>query len=642
MTVGSPEWAAAVSRIGTAYDRGAQQELVDVIAEFSTHSTPQYTALLAFAKGHLASMRAEYEDAVQAYDDAHHVLADLGAVLLSGDMLSFACLALFYKGDLDRALEAGQQALRIHEEANATLAMARDLSNLANVYNERRSFDEAMQAYRRSIELYNAGNDPVGKASAMANLGTLYIAMADYPKALEQLYGAGDLLDDGAHEPNVARILSNIGNVHMYMGSFEKALPRYERALEIHRRIGNRKSAAIVLSNIGSMVGQQGEVEKAIRYCREALEEHRAIDDRSGVHFATALLIHFLLKADQVAEAERLLDAVEQESVEDLIVRMNLATSRAELIERSGDVEQATGIIEEQLRLAQIHGLRSEASDLHLRLRGLAEKQVDMPGYIQHNKEHDRLRQEISGVDAIRQVAEQEEDFRHRQARAERERERHVLFSALPPSVANRILKGERVLDHVHEVHVLYMDIVGFTSLSAHIGADAVVAVLEAVFNACDECCTRNGLTKIQTVGDAYLAVAGLPEPLDHAPVRVARAALEIRSVVDTFDIRRLHPDLQLQARRPFRVRMGLASGSATAGVLGLERLQYDVWGEAVKQAALMESSSKPGMIQVSDRFAEPLRHAGTEFTDSMVLVPREETEKPEHLETFWLERRVT
>jgi len=641
VTVGSPEWNAAVSRIGAAYDRGAQQELEDHISELSRNVSPESNALVAFARGHLAAMRPDYDEAVRAYDEANRLLRDLDATTLAGDMLSFTCLALYYKGDLEGSLKAGKRALQIHEASNEILAMARDLSNLANVYNERREFDEAMRSYRRSIELYDDGRDPAGKATAMANLGTLYIAMADYPKALEQLYGAGDLLDDGTHEPNVARILGNIGNVHMYMGSFDKALPRYERALEIHRRIGNRKSAAIVLSNMGSMFGQQGEVEKAIRCCREALDEHQAIGDRSGVHFATALLIHFLLKADQTPEAERLLEAIEQERVEDLIVRINLATSRAGILERSGHLDEATRIIENQLALARKHTLRSEASDLHLKLRDLAEKSVDMQGYIQHNREHVRLRQEIAGIETIKRIAEQEEDFRHRQTRAEHQRERHVLFAALPPSVATRILKGERVLDTIDEAYVLYMDIVGFTSLSAHIGADAVVAILDAVFNACDERCTNNGLTKVQTVGDAYIAVAGLPEHLSDAPIHVARAALEIRSVVDTFDIRKLHPDLRIQTRRPFRVRMGLAVGSATAGVLGLERLQYDVWGEAVKEAALMESTCQPGMIQVSDRFANALREAGTAFSEAMMLVPRSETEEPEHQATFWLERTV-
>lgn len=642
MTVGSPEWAAAVNRIGTAYDSGAQQDLEDYVAELSLDTSPQTSALLAFAQGHLAAMRPLYDEAVRAYDEAYQRLLDLDASALAGDMLSFKCLALYYMGDLDRALLAGQQALQIHEGIDAVLAMARDLSNLANVFNERREFDEAMRSYRRSIELYDQGDDPVGMATAMANLGTLYIAMADYPNALEQLYGAGGLLDDGSHEPNVARILGNIGNVHMYMGSFEKALPRYERALEIHRRIGNRKSAAIVLGNMASTYGQQGDVDRAIRYCREALVEHQAINDRSGIHFATVLLIQLLLKADRVAEAEPLLDAIEQERVEDLIVRINMATSRASILERNGNINDATHIIEEQLELAKEHSLRSEASDLHLRLRDLAERRVDLSDYIQHNREHDRIRREISGIETVKRITEQEEDYRHRLARAEHERERHVLFSALPPSVATRILKGERVLDLVQETFVLYMDIVGFTVLSAHIGAEAVVAVLDAVFNACDERCTQNGLTKIQTIGDAYLAVAGLPDPVMNAPVQVARAALEIRSVVDTFDIRRLHPDLTIQARRPFHIRMGLAAGPATGGVLGLERVQYDVWGDAVKDAAEMESSCKPGMIQASARFATALRTALDTADETMVLVPRLDTEKPEYQETFWLERSVS
>ena len=263
-----------------------------------------------------------------------------------------------------------------------------------------------------------------------------------------------------------------------------------------------------------------------------------------------------------------------------------------------------------------------------------------MPEYVRHNKEHERIRQEIIGADALRRVAAQEEDFRHRHSRAEHERERHVLFSTLPRSVAKRILAGERVLDHVDVVSVLYMDIVGFTTLSAHVSADAVVAILDSVFNTCDELCVRHGLTKIQTVGDAYLAVAGLPEPVpDHAQ-RVAHCALDVRSAIEQFDVRALHTDLKTQPRRPFHIRIGLDTGSATAGVLGLERLQYDVWGEAIKNAAHMESTSKPGMIQATRSFVANVK------VDASVasFIPRgsHDHEAPEQESSFWVERRVS
>ena len=123
--------------------------------------------------------------------------------------------------------------------------------------------------------------------------------------------------------------------------------------------------------------------------------------------------------------------------------------------------------------------------------------------------------------------------------------------------------------------------------------------ILDDLFSALDELAERHGLEKIKTIGDAYMAVGGLPEPRpDHAEA-VAEMALAVREEV----VRHLDP-----AGRPLAVRIGIDTGPVVAGVIGRRRFSYDLWGDTVNTASRMESNGVAGCIQVTDRAYRRLR----------------------------------
>jgi class 3 adenylate cyclase len=146
---------------------------------------------------------------------------------------------------------------------------------------------------------------------------------------------------------------------------------------------------------------------------------------------------------------------------------------------------------------------------------------------------------------------------------------------------------------------VLFADLVDFTRRSRDTTPERVVEVLDDLFSALDALAERHGLEKIKTVGDAYMAVGGLPEPRpDHARA-VADMALAVREEVP----RHLDPDGQ-----PLAVRVGIDSGPVVAGVIGRRKFSYDLWGDTVNVASRMESTGVPGCIQVTDRVYRRLR----------------------------------
>lgn len=163
-------------------------------------------------------------------------------------------------------------------------------------------------------------------------------------------------------------------------------------------------------------------------------------------------------------------------------------------------------------------------------------------------------------------------------------------LKARPEIVADSI--PEIIADSFPEVTVLFADIVAFTRFSAGMSAEHLVAVLNEIFTEFDTIADRRGLEKIKTIGDAYMAAAGLPEPIaDHA-IRAADMALDMIDALNLFN-RRTGYNLQM--------RIGINSGSVVAGVIGKRKFIYDLWGDAVNTASRMESHSLAGRVQVTD-----------------------------------------
>ena len=167
-----------------------------------------------------------------------------------------------------------------------------------------------------------------------------------------------------------------------------------------------------------------------------------------------------------------------------------------------------------------------------------------------------------------------------------------LLLNVLPRSIVDRMKHGETVIaDHYDEVTVLFADVVEFTPFAAQDTPARVVGLLNEIFSGFDSLADRYGLEKIKTIGDAYMVVAGAPEPRpDHATV-ILEMALEMHALADS---------IAPLPGRPLRLRTGVASGPTVAGVIGHRKFSYDVWGDAVNLASRMESTGVPGSIQVA------------------------------------------
>jgi len=209
-----------------------------------------------------------------------------------------------------------------------------------------------------------------------------------------------------------------------------------------------------------------------------------------------------------------------------------------------------------------------------------------------------RLETVLENVEAIRDTNARLLDRLMGELETERRRSDRLLLNVLPQTIIDRLNAGETLIADRHDdVAIVFSDFVSFTELAGRLPPAEVVESLNDLFSAFDKACADLGVQKIKTIGDAYMAAAGLPGTATDHIRAAADLCLAIRAAVEAVG-------------DPWRVRIGLHAGPVGAGIIGTSKFVYDLWGDAVNVASRLETAAPPGRIQVSERVAEALGDA--------------------------------
>ena len=187
---------------------------------------------------------------------------------------------------------------------------------------------------------------------------------------------------------------------------------------------------------------------------------------------------------------------------------------------------------------------------------------------------------------------------------AERRVSERLALQVPPDSIANRLQARPDVApDSFDDVTVLIADVIGFSELTPQVGPERLALLLDEIFAAFDDLVRERGLRKIKTLGNSYMAAAGVPTTSDDHASRAVHLSLDMVVALDRFNER---------SQNSLQVRIGVATGAVVAGVIGKRMYVYDMWGDTVNVASLMESHGVAGRVQVSDstrrRLGEPFQ----------------------------------
>ncbi len=633
---------ADITQARSISDAAALLRLADELDEYDT---PNAVATAARSRGMAQYMRGEYTLALSYLQRALSLFETHGDALGVARTTNNIGMLLFQLDDLTGALEHLNRAYELSSEIGDDHNIASIETQLGQVYRRMSDYPATLEHYHRSLSAYELVGDRNGAAGAISNIGGALFDIGDYPSALEHLHRALDMVVELGNRRFEAITLLNIGNVHDSMGDADTALQNFNAALKIFTEISDKSGIANILTCIGWTHQTNGDLSIALDYHHQSLALHKEIGAPEAAANDLCNVILVLQAQQSFDEARQHFAEFDTMPITDPALRIWREQCRAAFQQHDGDLDAARTTLQAALNVALEHNIRSKAADVHKELRDLAQHRNDLAAYIEHNNAYTGITEELSGKNTAAKLAAQEVERRIAAERQEHQKQLAVLHSTLPKHIADRVSRGEQVTDHYDNAAVIFLDIVGFTTISDKLSSTEVIQLLDAVFTALDDVCKKHDVVKIKTIGDSYMAVAFPEQPnnrITEQPngsivYRAANAALEMLDAVSkpiTEYLLDLPEGLLGDLHEVLQVRIGLHVGAVTAGVLGKERLQYDVWGDTVNVASRMESTGEAGRIHVSSAFAAFLATARNDSAPHFScgegpVIPRTKSEEP-------------
>ncbi|MFN8360103.1 MAG: tetratricopeptide repeat protein [Candidatus Kapaibacterium sp.] len=516
---------------------------------------------------------SDYPHALTYFQKALAIFEEIG--IKNGIATNLSNVGLVYQNfsDYPQALTYYQKALAITEEIGRKDGIAINLTNIGNVYHNLSDYPQALTYFQKALAINEEIGSKIGIARNLGTIGSVYRNLSDYPQALTYYQKALAINEEIGSKNGIAIHLTCIGNVYSNLSDYPQALTYYQKALAIYEEIGSKNGIASNLSNIGGVYQYFSDYPQALIYFQKSLAIYEEIGSKSGI--ATSL--------GNIGElyANKEFDGYDTDNAEEFLLRA---------------IALSEDIGEKQI-LYQVH---KSLADLYETQERWKEHSIQFKKFYTLEKEvqSEDAHKQANLMEQRRQAAEREKEITiaHAAASARHEATVHLLHNVLPPTIADKMLDGTKLIaEKIPSVSVLFADIVNFTKLSQSITPEELVEGLDRIFSTFDALAEKHGLEKIKTIGDAYMVVSGAPvQRDDHAEV-MAHFALEMVEAMKEFRSISTGEEIQL--------RIGIHSGEVVAGVIGKKKFAYDMWGDAVNTASRMESHGEPGKIHVSEEF---------------------------------------
>lgn len=594
--------------------------------------------------GNIYVRQGDHHKALTYYQSSLKIvelLQDTQRVARANYSIALAHAAL---GGYPEALNHLFEYLWYAENQNDSLEMAVAYNMIGAVKSEIELTEEALLYFNKARVIRESHADPIALANTYNNMGLgentlaekyydkgipdtalahIHSAKAWYDKAMaifmeqEDLSGQATVwLNKGICEKLLGSIQKSKKQDQEARKTWRRALEWVNKALSLRENLDEKAGIVEVYNALGDIYRRQGNMDKALHYTHAYMALAKETGqgkfirtgwkDLSRVYAAQS-------KWKQAYEARKMYDELRWEE---------FGEKRIQDYERR---EVLYGDLKKQVRLEK---QEQEIAIQQLRLREAQTRQRALIGgaialailafllYNRYRIKH-KANQALAEKNAI--------------IDAERKKSDDLLRNILPDATAAELkAHGKAAARDYASVTVLFTDFVGFTAVASKMSATDLVAELDTCFKAFDQIIVHHGIEKIKTVGDAYLAAGGLPEPCDDHALRVVKAAMDMQHWVEH------HYEERSNAGLPaFRMRVGIHSGPLTAGVVGDKKFAYDIWGDTVNTASRVESAGAPGRINISKQTATLIDHA-------FVLDARGpvEIKGKEALEMYWVKGR--
>jgi class 3 adenylate cyclase len=540
---------------------------------------------------------------------------------LSGEKsrVAFAHLDLSVRyletGDIDKFISHNTQLIEILESGALDISQVSDIERtIARNFLQIGAINEAILHFYRGIGAARAAHQRSMEAYCLGGLGVVYFnsgemdsAYVNYQKAANLAMEANDSLLACMQTMNMGIVMVDKGNV-LAKKHLEDALkwdPLYEHS--------NR---SIIYGNLSRLALSESRFDDALIFGEKALEQSQFTFGTFAKLDALTRIAYVHIARKEFDKAEYYLQMEEAmlPPVGELDHKRELEGTYAELYKQSGRPELALKHFELYMQLKD-----SMVNDQNKKLLVRNQFQFEFDKKKILMDEEQKRKDDLAQTELRRQKVFRNTFlvgfslvaifalvfFRQRnKIKRGKKLSDELLLNILPEEVAEELkAKGSADAQLIDQVTVLFTDFKGFTQLSEKLSPKALIAEINECFSAFDRIMTKYGIEKIKTIGDAYMAAGGLPTPNSTHANDVVNAAVEIQQF--------MHDHKKSRAAAGelfFEIRIGVHTGPVVAGIVGVKKFQYDIWGDTVNTASCMESSGEAGKINISGTTFEIVR----------------------------------
>lgn len=538
-------------------------------------SDKQIMASVLSSIGKISGIQGNYSKAMNYYRQSLQIRAELSDKVGMASVLNNMGSIYMNQGAYPKALDYYQRSLKIREEISDKRGMAGALNNIGLIYFNRKEYAKALDFFQRSLIIKEEISDKRGMAITLNNIGLIYNKQGYHLKALDCYQQCLVIREEISDKRGMAGTLNNMGEVYLDQGDNQRALEYYQRSLKISKEISNKKEMAITLNNIGKINNILGDHLQAISWCEKALviaEEINAIAVQKDICDCLYTAFKALGNNNNALKYhERILILDDNLQAKETAKKLQQMEFASQMLADSLAREK------EKLEVQMAHDAKVRKKTRSRNIYILSGAFLLVFALIFYRR--------IKYIRKAKRAVENEKD-----------RSDKLLLNILPSEIADELKnKGRAKARKFDQVSILFSNFKGFTQISEKLSAEELVERINTCFKAFDAICSKYGIEKIKTIGDAYMAAGGLPVPSDDSVKNTILASLEMMEFIT--NQRKIH---EADNNVCFEMRLGINTGPVVAGIVGVTKFQYDIWGDTVNTASRMESAGEAGKVNIS------------------------------------------
>lgn len=552
-----------------------------------------------------------YSEAITWFQKALELQRERGDLQSVASTLNNIGLNYKMRGNYDKAIDYYEQTIRIDEELGKGNEISKTLNNIGMVYRIWGKYDKAIEYFERSLRLRSGLNDQAGVSKSLNNIGLVYTDWKKYDQAIRNFRESLKIEQLLKNTGEIAIRLNNLGRVFFFMNQYDTALFYFEKTLRIHMANQDQDQIALTYNNIGKVYMGQKKYAEAGNYLAAALDIYNALGKEGEKATALANLSDINRAVGNEAKAIQMLDSSTR-----IATKLNLRNQLqqnflyySQIYNDLGDYKKSLdyfkkysdekdSVFSEQI-LSQLSDfqIKYETEKKENEITLLKQTEVIQTLAI---KKQTLIRNFMLALSALFLVMAsvifyflQVKRKDNRIIASAREKSDQLLLNILPLGIANDLKEKGKTEPKIFEhVTACFVDIVDFTQKSSKIEPKVLIDELNQIFTAFDNIIEANGCERIKTIGDSYMAVSGLPE------FNPAHARQVVASCIEMMRYIRIRNN---ESPLKWEIRAGVHTGEVIAGVVGVKKYIYDVFGDTINTASRMESKSEPMKINISE-----------------------------------------